>query len=539
MTNKINVGIYSITQISLNLLVSLFLVFFCNFSFFHHVVDVYPITLKNIGFLVSLVAGLAAIIMFFLTLIGSHYTTKPVLIFILITSSVTAYFMDNYQVVVDHTMIKNVLQTNFNEAADLFSVKLLVYFLLLGALPSFFVYKIRLERTTWKRAALTKIKIAALALLILLSLILAFSKFYASFFRENKPLRYYTNPTYFLYSIGKYINDDFSTVKQGVRPVGLDAHIPPTDTDRELIILVIGEAARADRFSLNGYSRDTNPLLKKEDVISFGRFYSSGTSTAYSLPCMFSVFPRVEFSSDKGETNENLLDVLKRAGVHILWRDNNSDSKGVAVRVPYQDYRKPGLNPICDVECRDEGMLVGLQDYINAQKQGDILIILHQMGNHGPAYYKRYPAAFEKFTPVCRTNQLENCTKEEIGNAYDNAILYTDYFLQKVIDLLKGNAIRFNTAMVYMSDHGESLGEYGVYLHGLPYAVAPDSQKHIASMLWLGDGFMVDKSALRTIACRSFSHDNLFHTVLGLMEIETSAYNKNLDILYALMPHLK
>lgn len=539
MLNKIEVDRFSVTPVSLNLLVSLFLVFFCNFSFFQHVVHVYPVSLKNAGFLASLVLGLAVTIMFLLTLIGSQFTTKPLLILILITSSVTAYFMDNYQVVMDHTMIKNILQTNINEAIDLFSVKLLLYFLLLGIFPSVFVYKIRIERKTWKRGALTKIKIAALSLLILLCFILAFSKFYASFFRENKPLRYYTNPPYFLYSIGKYIGDNVTMPKGKVQPVGLDAHIPLTDRNRELIILVVGEAARADHFSLNGYPRDTNPLLKKEDVVSFSRFYSNKTSTADALPNMFSVFPHAKYSSRKAATNENLLDVLRHAGVNILWRDDNSDSKGVAIRVPYQDFRKPGSNPICDVECRDEGMLVGLQDFINKQKQGDILIVLHQMGNHGPAYYKRYPAAFEKFTPVCRTNQLENCTTEEIGNAYDNAILYTDYFLQKVISLLKGNTNRFNTAMVYMSDHGESLGEYGLYLHGLPYAMAPDSQIHIASVLWLDDGFGVDKKALQTIAYRRLSHDNLFHTMLGLMEIKTSIYNRNLDILYALMPQPK
>ena len=185
-----------------------------------------------------------------------------------------------------------------------------------------------------------------------------------------------------------------------------------------------------------------------------------------------------------------------------------------------------------DIECRDEGMLVGLQDYINAQQQGDVVIVLHQMGNHGPAYYKRYPAAFERFTPTCQTNQLDECTNEEISNAYDNTVLYTDYFLQKVISLLKDNTSRFETAMVYMSDHGESLGEYGIYLHGLPYAMAPDNQKHIASVLWFGDSFKIDKKALQQKVNQPFSHANLFHTMLGLMEIETAVYNKNMDIIH-------
>jgi lipid A ethanolaminephosphotransferase len=176
-------------------------------------------------------------------------------------------------------------------------------------------------------------------------------------------------------------------------------------------------------------------------------------------------------------------------------------------------------------------MLVGLQDYIDGQSGGDILIVLHQMGNHGPAYYKRYPAAFEKFTPVCRTNQFDECTQEEIGNAYDNALLYTDYFLTQVIGLLKKNSSQFEAAMLYMGDHGESLGEYNVYLHGLPYAMAPDSQKHIAALFWFDDRSKIDRQSIRGRAAEPFSHDNLFHTVLGLMKVETSIYDKDLDIL--------
>jgi lipid A ethanolaminephosphotransferase len=246
---------------------------------------------------------------------------------------------------------------------------------------------------------------------------------------------------------------------------------------------------------------------------------------------MFSIFTRDEYSDNNMKSQENLLDVLHHAGVNILWRDNNSDSKGTALRVPYEDYKSPSRNPICDVECRDEGMLVGLQEYIDRTKYGDILIVLHQMGNHGPAYFKRYPKEFEKFTPVCKTNQLEECSREEIGNAYDNAVLYTDYFLSKVISLLKQNEKSFESAMVYISDHGESIGENNLYLHGLPYFMAPDSQKHVGAILWFGNGFKIDNKALKEKSTEIFSQDYLFHTILGLLEVDTSIYDKTLDIL--------
>ena len=216
----------------------------------------------------------------------------------------------------------------------------------------------------------------------------------------------------------------------------------------------------------------------------------------------------------------------------ILWRDNNSDSKGVAVRGAYEDFRSPRVNPVCDeVECRDEGMLHGLQAYIDQQK-GDILIVLHQMGNHGPAYYKRYPKAFEHFTPVCKTNDLGSCSSEEINNAYDNVIRYTDYFLAKVIELLKQNDHRFETAMLYVSDHGESLGEYGVYLHGMPYALAPDAQKHVPAIMWIGQhmkrDLRLDNMDERRL--RRWSHDNIFSTLLGLFEIESEVYDPSKDL---------
>ncbi|MGE5663728.1 MAG: phosphoethanolamine transferase, partial [Deltaproteobacteria bacterium] len=341
----------------------------------------------------------------------------------------------------------------------------------------------------------------------------------------------YANPITWMYSAARYSVLPLKSKAIAVRPIGTDAAIPASDTDRELIILVVGEAVRADRLSLNGYGKETNPYTAKEDVISFSRFYSSGTSTAVSVPCMFSVFGRSGYSDKRAHDTENLLDVLSHAGVHVLWRENNSSSKGVADRVAYEDYQNPKVNPVHDVECRDEGMLEGLQDYVDRIERGDILIVLHQMGNHGPAYYKRYPREFEKFTPVCGTNQMEECTREEIENAYANAVLYTDYFLSRVIDLLKKNTERFETAMVYVSDHGESLGENHIYLHGLPYFMAPDSQKHVAALMWFGKSFDIDKEALRAKAHLPFSHDHLFHTILGLMEVRTSVYNRKLDIL--------
>lgn len=521
-----------ISQVRLHLLASLLFVLLYNTTFFRHVLAVYPLTWQSIGFLVSLSLGFTAVLMLLLTLIGWRFSTKPVLILLFLLASVAAYFMNTYDVVIDHTMIKNIVRTNYREAFELLSLPLLGYVFMLGLVPAMFVARVTLFPPSWRMELLSKTVWIGGCLLVIFSFVLLFSKYYVSFFREHESLRYYANPAYALYSAGKYLRKTFAVTQTALRPIGTDAHIAATATERKLMVLVVGESARSDRFALNGYRRPTNPLLSQEEVISFSQMYSCGTSTAFSVPCMFSVYPREQFSEQKGKGTENLLDVLRRVGVHVLWRDNNSNSTDVAGRVLYQDYKQPKNNPICDVECRDEGMLLGLQEYIDTQQQGDILIVLHQMGNHGPAYYKRYPAEFERFTPVCSTNQLNQCTNEEVGNAYDNAILYTDAFLAKVIALLKTNGQHFRTAMVYISDHGESLGEYGIYLHGLPYAIAPENQKHIASVFWFGNRFQIDRQALREKAGRRFSHDNLFHTILGLLKIETSVYDKQLDILH-------
>lgn len=527
----------NLTQTKLILYISTFLLLFYNYTFFKNTLIVYPLNSENFGFLLSLVFVLLSIFILLLNLVSSKYTIKPIIITILLISSLTNYFMNSYNTVMDTEMIRNMMQTNLDESLDLLTIKQVVYFLFFGVIPSIFIYKIKIIYRPFKNELISRIKIIAISLVIIILSIFSFSKHYSSFAREHKPLRFSTNPTYWIYSVGKYTKSFFSDGKIIVKSTGEDAKvIEPTEEYKELVIMVVGEAARADHFSLNGYKKETNPLLKQQDIINFSQMYSCGTSTAVSVPCMFSIFDKDDYSYKKGVRKENVLDVLNHTNdVSILWRDNNSDSKGVALRVPYENFKIPKNNTICiDGECRDEGMLVGLDKYIEENKDKDILIVLHQMGNHGPAYYKRYPKKFKHFTPTCETNQLEQCTKEEINNSYDNAILYTDYFLSRTIDFLKNYNKTRETALLYMSDHGESLGENGIYLHGLPYFMAPDSQTHIGSFIWFGDKMKeeLDMVKLHNKKDMKLSQDNLFHTLLGIFEVDTKVYNKQMDIVY-------
>ncbi len=505
-----------------------FMVVLDNQAFYKRVFEIYPFTGFNLAFMFSLAIVFAGVTLLILAPFCIKKATKPLLIFFLISASLIAYFQDNYGIVVDVTMIDNVVSTNTGEALDLLHWKLLLYLVFLGLAPSFLVARARLRVLPMKTHLVHALKLFLASLLAVVLTVVCFSKHYASFLREHKPVRAYANPTFPVYSLGKYLGRTFKSPPVEDGPFQLDAHIPENDVDRELIIFVVGETARADRFSLNGYERETNPVLSQKEVYFFSDVHSCGTSTAHSVPCIFSSLDRSGYKKNAHEPN--LIDFLLEADINVLWRDNNSDQKDIARGAVYEDYKDPEVNTVCDVECRDEGMLVGLEDYIEAHPEGDIFIVLHQMGNHGPAYYKRYPEAFEVFSPVCRTNQLEECSSEEIDNAYDNAILYTDYFLGRVIDFLQPYSNRFETAMVYFSDHGESLGEHNVYLHGLPYFMAPEVQKKIPAIMWFGESYQVDRNQLQRNLGRPYSHDNIFHTMLGLMEVQTGPYDMSLDM---------
>jgi len=521
-----------ISVVNLVLIVSLFLTISGNYKFFSETIVVYPIN-GNLFFLISLVFWLSSFLAICLLLFSYRHTVKPILILLLITSSAVSYFANTYGTIIDDNMIANTVETNMSESADLLSWNLAIYVLLLGIVPSIWIYKIKLEDFTLFNQLLSKLKALVLLIIVFVLITLTFSKSYTSFARENRDLRLYINPTYFVYAVGKYINMQFENAKVEFKIVGDDAKIVRKDSKKKLLIVVIGETARADRFSLNGYKKQTNELLEREKVVNFNNMYSCGTDTAFSVPCMFSLLTRDEYSHAEGKNMSNVLDVMSKAGVEISWRENNSSSKSVADRVDYVNYQIPENNPNCEDECRDEGMIANLQEYIDTKKGSDIVVVLHTMGSHGPAYYKRYPKSFEKYTPVCETNQLNECSDEQINNAYDNTIVYTDYVLSKTIELLKNNTENYKTAMIYVSDHGESLGENGIYLHGMPYFIAPKEQIHVGSVLWFDENFSkdIDMIKLNKISKQHLSHDSLVHIMMGLMNVKTSVYDKSLDFI--------
>jgi len=522
------------TQGGLVMATALFLLVTANSTFLRKISATYALSAHNAGFLMSLVVLAGALMVFLISPWTGRFTTKPLITLWLLIGASSAYFTDRFGVVIDDVMIQNLLETNPGEASDLITVEFIVRWLLLGLLPVVFVWRLPIAYRGWRVELRSKLLTIVSALFLMVAILFAFSSHYASFFREHKALRYYANPTYPLYSLVKYgLTWGRGHGGAALVRVAEDAHIPETDSGRELVIMEVGETVRADRLSLNGYARETTPLLVQEsNLFSYQEVTACGTSTVVSVPCMFAQAGRETFDGRAVRYTENVLDVLTRIGVSVLWRDNNSDSKGVAVRVLYEDFQTSATNPVCDVECRDVGMLSGLQEFIDRQPS-DILIILHQMGNHGPSYFKRYPAAFERFTPACHSGEFSECSLEEIGNAYDNAILYTDWFLTQVIALLKVNTPAFETTMLYVSDHGESLGEKGIFLHGFPYALAPDAQTRVPMLLWLGENSDVEPESVLARLGRPTSHDTIFHSLLELFEVKSAAADRDVAMFRA------
>lgn len=524
---------------SIAIAVALFLTAFDNNSLWQAVIQIAPpLTLDNLRILATFFILVCALFTVALLLFGIKYVFKPALAIILITAAVISYFMNAYGVVIDRAMIQNVFETDVHEAGELLSLGLLWHALLFGILPACLLFRIPIHYESFWREAGKRCLVLCCCLLVLGVTVFTSYMDLSLILRRNRQLRLLVNPSYPVYAMVTYARQAFTTHPDAtLKSIARSVVQSPLRSDRErkrVVIFVLGEAARAADFSLNGYARETNPGLRRYDILNFSNTTSCATATADSVPCIFSVMSRANFNNSKAKQSENLLDLLTRAGVRTLWRDNNSGSKGVANRVVTEDMSKLKVDGLYhEGESFDEVLLYNLQETID-QTGEDFFVVLHQKGSHGPLYYKRVPEAYRKFTPECRLDEVQNCSQEQIINSYDNTILYTDHFLTETIELLKDNAKKYDSVMLYMSDHGESLGENGIYLHGTPYFFAPDGQTHIPFIAWLSPEFQQDTDlgldGLREKTADPYSHDNLFHTVLGLFDIRTDAYQPDLDV---------
>lgn len=526
------------TLIVINAVLALWLTLLANTSFLGKIAALTPYhDWRYPTFMVAMVILLAAYINLFLSWVTWGRLARPVLTFILLASALTAYFVDTFGIGIDPGQIQNMMETDFRESWDLVTWNMLGYVLVIAGLPLFWLWHKPLTHEGFLRRQRNRL-LASAGSLLLVAVVAAF--FYAdlaSIFREHRAIRFTIVPHNYITSLRTHFKQQQVNENLPLQAYGKDAHriiSAGKPSKPTLLVLVVGETARAESFGLQGYVRNTTPELAKLPITYYSNVSSCGTATAVSLPCLFSGFTRKEYDAKVARHREGLLDILQRGGYAVSWLDNNSGCKGACDRVqriPLLESRKSAW--CVHGECRDDLLIESLANYLADAPLQDRVIVLHQEGSHGPAYYLRYPKAFERFTPTCDSNALQSCSQQQVINTYDNTIAYTDHIISSAIKTL-GQDSRYSSALIYVSDHGESTGEHGLYLHGTPYVFAPSQQTHVPMLSWLSPDFAAREperaTCMRKRHADELSHDNVFHSMLGLAGVQTTVHDASLDM---------
>lgn len=500
-------------NLSLNLYV--LIASFLNFLLFHY--PFFSFVFNNIDYksfsgilmIISLVVLMIVLnaFVFYLIFFLSRIVGKSLLVIFFLLNALAVYFVNTYGVIIDESMIGNILNTNVEESSGFFSFKLVLYLLLFGVLPSIYFVKTKIINVTLKRFGIN----SSLTLLFVIVLIFANASNWLWIDKHSKTLGGLAMPWSYTVNISRYYIHEYQKNKKEI----LLPNATIKDNKKSVVVLVIGESARSQNFSLYGYGKNTNPLLSKVDNLFSFNATSCATYTTAGVKCILE-------HQNTGDLYEILPNYLYRNNVEVIWRTTNSGEPPIHIK-NYQT--RENLLPNCKGDgCNyDEVLLAGLKEQILASKKDKILIILHTSTSHGPTYSKKYPANFETFKPVCNSVELGNCSQEELINAYDNTIVYTDYILHNVIENLK-QLKDYQSAMLFVSDHGESLGEKNLYMHGLPLSIAPKEQFDIPFIVWMSENSKTLKPN------RSVSQNHVFHSTLNFLGITSPVYDENLNI---------
>ncbi|MEH8264392.1 phosphoethanolamine transferase [Aeromonas veronii] len=521
-----------------NLLLVLFFALVLNWPIFLHFYTVLSaLTHVKAGFAISiplvLIAALNAVFIPF----TFRFVLKPFFTVLILTGSIVSYAMLKYGVIFDAGMIQNIVETNSGEAGAYLNGSVALWFLLTGLLPVLVLWSLRIRYPArWYQGLALRAGALAISLLFIGGVASLYYQDYASVGRNNKSLAKEIVPANYVHGLYKYGRDVLFATPIPYQQLGTDARVVARGSKPTLMFLVVGETARSQNYSLNGYGKATNSFTAKEQgVVSFKDVRSCGTATAVSVPCMFSNLTRRGYDDQLASSRDGLLDVLQHAGVSVLWKENDGGCKGVCRNVPTIEILPKSYPALCQGEsCYDEVLLEGLDQQIAGMK-GNKLVAFHLMGSHGPTYFRRYPASERAFMPDCPRSDIENCSNEELVNTYDNTIRYTDKVVGLLIDKLKSLESQYDVGLVYLSDHGESLGAMGLYLHGTPYKFAPDDQTRVPLLTWFSPQLQADRQLdmgclAAEASSQRFSHDNLFHSMLGIMDVQTSVYDNKLDL---------
>ncbi|WP_440206381.1 phosphoethanolamine transferase [Acinetobacter oleivorans] len=533
-------------QISLfmfNFIIAIWLGAVLNIGFYNKVHLLTPyFGVKAILFLAATVIIVVAAYYALLQILNWKWTAKLFAILLVFIGGFSSYFVNTLGVIISPDQIQNMIQTDVSEVSDLVSLRFGLWTVFFVVLPIFLITQVKIKKERIVPLLVKKVLSIAIAFAVVGSLLFTYYVDFAAIFREHRDLKGMISPQNTISSLMSYYHKKAPKKNLPLVKYGQDAHQVQTAQKGlpKLMVLVVGETARAESFSLNGYAKNTNPELSKQDILNFSQVSSCGTATAVSVPCMFSGMPRVDYDEQLASHREGLLDIAKRAGYQVTWIDNNSGCKGACDRVEqYQIPEKLQQKWCKDGECLDGILIDSLNEYLATIPKEDTrprLIVLHQVGSHGPAYYKRAPVEYQKFKPTCDTNAIQGCSPTELINSYDNSIVYTDHVLSQMINNLK-EVSKYQTGLWYLSDHGESTGEHGLYLHGSPYAIAPTQQTHVPMIMWFSDNWkqhnLAQVSCLGQQTKQKLSQDNLFPSLLSMLDVKTQVINPQLDMLHS------
>ena len=442
-----------------------------------------------------------------ISLFGKLFRILFPLIFIIISS--LAYWVYTQDLTIGEGLIEAIFETNIDIALDLFHFQFVIYVILVSII---IIYFFRVSR---------KLKISSVKSPLFIMAIFGIMTFFSV---ENYKYDAFKNrlPYNVYFGTLKYL----STPKIYLKEVTEKVYTKENDLH---IVLVMGESVRADHLSLNGYPRITNPLLTQhKNLISFKNVYTPFTFTAQSLPQILTN----KSINDKEDSQilTSLYSVLNKASFYSEWIGNQTLEKGY-LDIVYSNKSNVIIDRFHSFLSFKKEKDLKLLEYFKTDKNnlGNKISTLHMIGSHW--YYKsRVTKDFEQFKPTIKSKYLGSLKDQELINSYDNTILYLDNFLNELIKKLQSSTKK--SILIYISDHGETLGEDGKWLHAQSHEVS----KNPAMLVWYSRNFEESyPSKIEKLKIKkndSISTDFLFHSILDIGEIENYNYNKNQSIFY-------
>ncbi len=523
---------FSLSSQHFLLLVSAVYTFGFNFPFLSHAYQgAFATPNTSLTFVLALPALLFALQYLFFSLLLWPRVHKVFLIIVTLLSLGVLYGLVAFGVVFDKSMLRNVIETDVAEASSYLSWPLFMALGVGGTCVTALIWRTEVVFAP----PLSEVSRRLLTSLVLLVLgggltWLDYEEFAATG-RNNSKLKDELIPFEWVSAFGSVAKTRWFSAPKVYQVI--DDHPVLRSFDRPRVtVVIVGETARADHFEYNGYARETNPFTMPYGPVYFADVESCATATAESVPCMFSDWGRREFNVVDARYRENALDIAALAGAEVVWIDNNSSCKGVCDRQPHRRISVDASHPLCDGQyCFDAVLLPEIRSEIESRTAQSKLIVVHEIGSHGPTYYRRYPESMRHFTPDCQRSDIQNCSHEALLNTYDNTIRYSDFVNAEILRLAMEFSVELDINVMYVSDHGESLGESGVYLHGLPYVVAPDEQTHVPLWIWRNQSDDWRECIRLDNSQGPPSHDVVFHTLLDLVGVDSIVRNDKLDVI--------